>query len=310
MNDAAKGQVNKSAAEVYEDFFVPALFQQWAARVADAAKIESGQRVLDVACGTGTLTREIAARVGSKGSVVGVDINDGMLEVARRKAPNVELRQGSAESLPFDDNSFDAVACQFALMFFTDRRAAIWEMLRVLRPGGRMVVAVWDRVESSPGYAAVTELLQRLFGDEAADALRAPFNLGDLQTLRSEFANAGISNFEVTTQPGTARFKSIKDWMFTDVRGWTLADMINDAQFDRLLGEAEVALKEFVDADGKASFAAPAHIVTVTKESRNQGVRSLEKITLTQWAFGRSPVGRRPTCCTRPDIEASLRFPL
>ncbi|HSS66182.1 MAG TPA: methyltransferase domain-containing protein [Gammaproteobacteria bacterium] len=265
MNDAAKGQVNKSAAEVYEDFFVPALFQQWTARVADAAEIGAGQRVLDVACGTGTLTREIAARVGAEGSVVGVDINDGMLEVARRKTPQVEWRRGAAEALPFEDHSFDAVVCQFALMFFTDRRAAIREMLRVLRPGGRLAVAVWDRVENSPGYAAVTGLLQRLFGDEAANALRAPFNLGDEQALRSEFANAGISGLEIMTRAGTARFSSIKDWMYTDVKGWTLADMIDDAQFDRLLKEAEVALKEFVDADGNATFAAPAHIVSVTK---------------------------------------------
>jgi len=265
MNDAAKGQVNKSAAEVYEDFFVPALFQQWATRVADAARIKPGQRVLDVACGTGTLTREIAERVNMKGSVVGVDINDGMLEVARRKAPEIEWRQGSAESLPFEDDSFDAVVCQFALMFFTERRAAIREMLRVLRPGGRLAVAVWDRMENTPGYAAVTELLQRLFGDEAANAMRAPYNLGDEQRLSFEFVNAGVSDFEITTQPGTARFTSIKDWMYTDVRGWTLADMINDVQFDRLLGEAKLALQEFIGADGKASFPAPAHIVTAKK---------------------------------------------
>jgi ubiquinone/menaquinone biosynthesis C-methylase UbiE len=265
MNDAARGQVNESAAEVYEDFFVPALFQQWAARVADAAKIEAGQRVLDVACGTGCLARELLLRVGSRGSVVGIDLNEGMLNVARHKAPEIDWRQGSAESLPFEDNSFDAVLCQFALMFFTDRRAAIREMLRVLRPGGRLAVAVWDQVDNSPGYAVVTGLLERLFGDNAATALRAPFNLGDLQTLRSEFDEAGVSDIEIKTLPGTARFSSIKDWMYTDVKGWTLADMIDDAQFDRLLKEAEVALKEFVGADGKATFAAPAHIATLAK---------------------------------------------
>lgn len=265
MNDSAKGQVNKSAAEVYDEFFLPALFQQWAPRVADAAKIKDGNRVLDVACGTGCLTREIRARVGARGSVVGLDINEGMLDVARRTVPEVDWRQGAAESLPFEDDSFDAVVCQFALMFFTDRRAAIREMLRVLRPGGRLAVAVWDRVDNSPGYAAVTKLLERLFGENAANALRAPFNLGDLQTLRTEFANAGVSDIDIKTLPGTARFSSIRDWMYTDVKGWTLADMIDDAQYSRLLKEAEVALKEFVDVEGKPNFAAPAHIVTATK---------------------------------------------
>ena len=265
MNDAEKGQVNKSAAEIYEDFFVPALFQQWTMRVADAASIGPGQRVLDVACGTGTLTKEIAARVGVEGWAVGVDINEGMLEVASRNNPEVEWRQGSAESLPFENDSFDAVVCQFALMFFDDRRAAIREMLRVLRPGGRLAIAVWDRMENTPGYAAVTALLRRLFGDEAANAMRAPFNLGDEQRLRSEFVDAGVYEFEITTQPGTARFGSIGDWMYTDIRGWTLADMIDDVQFDRLLEEAHRALQEFVGEDGKASFPAPAHIVTASK---------------------------------------------
>lgn len=268
MDDAAKGQVNKSAAEVYENFFVPALFQQWTTPVADAARIGPGQHVLDVACGTGTLTREIAARVGVEGWAVGVDINDGMLGVARQKNPKIEWRQSSAESLPFENDSFDAVVCQFALMFFNDRRAAVREMLRVLRPGGRLAVAVWDRMENTPGYAAVTELLRRLFGDEAADAMRAPYNLGDEQRLRSEFVDADLSDFEIITRPGTARFSSIEDWMYTDIRGWTLADMIDEVQFDRLLEAAQRALQEFVGEDGKASFPAPAHIVTGSKRRK------------------------------------------
>ena len=80
-------------------------------------------------------------------------------------------RHGRAEELPFDDHTFDAVISQFGLMFFEDRQAAIREMFRVLRPGGRLAVAVWDSLENTPGYLAVTELLQRLFGAEAADAL-------------------------------------------------------------------------------------------------------------------------------------------
>ncbi len=118
MNETEQGQVSASAAQVYEDFFVPALFQQWASRVADAAKIASGHCVLDVACGTGVVTREIAKRLGENGSVIGLDLNPGMLAVAKEKAPNIEWQQGNAEALPFDSNSFDVVVCQFGLMFF------------------------------------------------------------------------------------------------------------------------------------------------------------------------------------------------
>src|SRR5262245_64165312 len=179
MSTSERGQVTKSAAEVYEEFFVPALFQEWAPRVADAAALRSGQRVLDVACGTGPRTPAVAERVGPSGAVFALDVNDGMLAVARRRAPQLEWRQGRAEALPIEPRSFDAVVSQFGLMFFEDRAAALGEMLRVLRPNGRLAVAVWGSLDRCPGYAGVVALLQSLFGRRAAHALRAPFVLGD-----------------------------------------------------------------------------------------------------------------------------------
>src|SRR5262249_39598741 len=146
----------------------------------------------------------VAARLGSSGSVIGLDVNDGMLAVARRKAPGLDWRQGRAEALPFEGDSFDAVVSQFGLMFFEDRRAALREMVRVLRRGGRLAVAVWDALDRAPGYAALTGLLRRLFGDRAADALRAPFTLGDPSALRSLFETADISSTALTTHKGTA----------------------------------------------------------------------------------------------------------
>lgn len=265
MTVSERGQVIHSAAEVYEEFFIPALFGQWTRLVADTAGIRPGQRVLDVACGTGVLARAVADRVGLHGSVVGLDLNEGMLAVAKRKTSAIEWRQGRAEALPFDSDSFDAVVSQFGLMFFEDKSAAIKEMMRVLRPNGRMAVAVWDALDHSPGYAAMADLLQRLFGDQAANALRAPFVLGDPHVLQSLFAEAGIHNAEIITQVGAAHFPSIKSWVYTDIKGWTLADMLDDAQFNLLLGEAEQALRPFVIADGTVAFDAPAHIVTATK---------------------------------------------
>ena len=154
-----------SPAEIYDAQFVPALFQPWARRVVEIAGIRPGQRVLDVACGTGVLACAAAARVGATGSVTGLDANAEMVAVARRKRPDLAWRVGHAEALPFPDASFDAVVSQFGLMFFQDRRAALREMMRVLRPGGRLVVAVCDGLAHSPGYAVLAELLQRLFGE-------------------------------------------------------------------------------------------------------------------------------------------------
>jgi ubiquinone/menaquinone biosynthesis C-methylase UbiE len=264
-NASDRGQVTGSAAEVYEEFFIPALFREWATLVADAAQIQPSWRVLDVACGTGIVARTIVERVGSNGTVVGLDINEGMLQVARRKAPTIEWRQGPAEALPFDTHSFDAAICQFGLMFFADRRAALQEMIRVLRPGGHLVVAVWDSVENTPGYTEAITLMQRLFGAKVADALRAPFVLGDPQLLRALFTEAGIPNAKITAHQGTAHFPSIRSWMYTDIKGWTMADMVDDEQFELLCREAEQLFQRYLAADGSVSFSTPGYIITATK---------------------------------------------
>lgn len=265
MDGIDKGQVNHSAAKVYETFFVPALFQEWAVRVVDAAQIQPGQRVLDVACGTGIVARTAAEQVGSEGFVTGLDINDGMLSVARQKNTTIDWRQGRAEALPFDDHTFDAVISQFGLMFFEDRATAIQEMMRVLKPGGRLTVAVWGALDDTPGYAALTDLLQHLFGEKAADSLRMPYILGDTQALKTIFTEAGLPDAHITTHDGTARFPSIDAWMYTDIKGWVLADMLDDDQFALLLKEAQQTLKPFINADGKVAFRSPAHIVTAVK---------------------------------------------
>ena len=266
MNDISRGQLIRSAAEVYATFFVPALFAEWAPRMADAAKLGPGQTALDVACGTGVFAREALRRVDPSGTVSGLDCNEDMLAVARREEPEIGWRHGFAEALPFADDSFDVVACQFGLMFFEDRRTALQQMWRVLKPGGRVVVAVWDALERSPGYASMTELLRRLFGDQVADELRAPFVLGDPTLLRVLFTEAGIGRAEVNTIVGAACFPSIDDWVHTDIKGWTLADRINDAQYDLLRREARTQLAHYTRPDGKVSFDSPAHIVMAQKK--------------------------------------------
>lgn len=265
MDDTLQGQVARSAAEIYEAFFVPALFQEWAPRVADAAGLGLGQAVLDVACGTGVLAREAMRRVAPGGAVVGLDRNEGMLAVARRQAPEVEWRLGRAEALPFEDRTFDAVVSQFGLMFFEGRAQALAEMWRVLRPGGRLAVAVWGTLDRSPGYAAMADLLQRLFGDHIAGQLRAPFALGDPAALRGLFSAAGMPGVAIRTLGGTARFPSIEAWVRTDVKGWTLAGLIDDTQYRLLLSEAEKGLQPFVQPDGRVAFPVPAHIATSTR---------------------------------------------
>jgi ubiquinone/menaquinone biosynthesis C-methylase UbiE len=264
------GQVTSSAAEFYDEFFVPAIFGEWAPRVVAAANLRPGMRVVDVACGTGVLTLAAADAVTPGGEAVGVDLNPGMLAVARRKAPDIAWHQGAAESLSFGDGSFDAAVSQFGVMFFTDREAALREMWRVLRPRGRLVVTLWGSLEDTPGYAGMTRLLARLFGDSIADLLRAPYSLGDPHTLRALLVDAGISEPRVDLVSGMARFSSIRAWVECDVRGWTLAHKLDDAQFERLVSEAEEELSRFVAPDGSVAFPHPALIGSAAKQEPSE----------------------------------------
>lgn len=255
-----------AGARAYEGLHVPALFQQWCPRVLDAAGVESGHRVLDVACGTGVLAREAAGRAGSAGSVVGIDPEPGMLAVARELAPEVEWREAVAEALPFEDRSFDAVVSQFGLMFFSDRSRALREMIRVLKPGGRLAVAVWDSLENSGAYPVEVSLLERMAGEAAADALRAPFLLGDEAELVALFERSGAESVLIETANGTARFPSIRTMVEADLRGWlpVMGVFLEEDQVRNILDEAETALADFVAADGTVVFDSPAHIVTAT----------------------------------------------
>jgi SAM-dependent methyltransferase len=263
MNEAIP-QAEIDAAGAYEALMVPALFGPWSWRVADAAQIAPGHRVLDVACGTGVLAREAAARAGVTGAVTGLDPNRAMLEVARRLDPDVEWRHGIAESLPFADRTFDRVVSQFGLMFFEDRLEALREALRILHPEGRLAVAVWDSLENIPAYAAEVALLERLAGQPAADALRAPFVLGHVQDLVALFADAGVGSIDVATAQATARFPSVRVMVEADLRGWlpVMGVVLSEEQIARILEEAEHVLAPYVIADRTVAFEASAHIVT------------------------------------------------
>ncbi|MGX9855364.1 class I SAM-dependent methyltransferase [Limimaricola variabilis] len=256
----------RDPADVYDEQFVPALFAPWGPVIAAEAGVQKGDRVLDVACGTGALTLAVSKIVGPSGKVIGLDANPDMLAVARRKPEEIEWREGMAEAPPFADNSFDTVVSQFGFMFFDDKPKALVEMIRVLKPGGRLAVAVCDAVENSPGYDAFALLLDRLFGREVGDAFRAPFTLGDASLLRAICGEAGLGDADIVRRTGKVRFKSIDSLVSTErACVWTLGGVLTDEQFDRLLREAEAALKLFVVDGDVIEFDMPALIVKAQK---------------------------------------------
>ncbi len=256
------GQVDTEAAELYERFFVPALFGQWPARLLALAEVGSGDRVLDVGCGTGVLARAARRVVGTSGSVTGVDPNDAMLAVAERADREVDWLKGVVEDLPIATATMDRVLCQFALMFFADPNKAVTEIARVTRPGGSVVVATWAEVSTSPGYAAMVDLLRRVAGDQPADALMVPFSVGTESALHDLMAQT-FPEVTVRRWDGTARFPSVLHWLETDIRAWTLRPLINEDAFTELRERAPRELGRFCEPDGSVTFPAPAVVADV-----------------------------------------------
>jgi SAM-dependent methyltransferase len=265
MSDRVAWQVTDDAAVIYEKSFVPAIFANSAVVLADAAGIQRGDRVLDVGCGTGAVTREAARRVGAAGRVVGLDLNPRMLAVAERVAPEIEWRQGDAGDLPFADATFDVVVSQFAFMFFPDQAHALRGMWRVLPPGGRLAVAVCGALAETSGYAALAEVAERVCTPAVVDLLRSPYSLGDRARLAELARAAGIDGANVETVQSPVRFPSIDALVHTEIMASPIRDVIDEASFEALVQGAREALARWRKADGEVAFPLPVHILTARK---------------------------------------------
>lgn len=198
-----------SPAAVYEDFLVRWQFRPWAAVLLAEAALRPGERVLDLAAGTGIVAREAAPFVGSSGRVVATDVNPAMLAVgSAQPTPSgaaIEWLEADATALPLPDAAFDAVLCQQGLQYFPDRPAALTEARRVLAPGGRALLAVWQGLERHPMHAVLNEAVRRRLG---VAALAAIFALGDASELRRLVDGAGFRDVAIVPRELTMVFPS------------------------------------------------------------------------------------------------------
>jgi len=243
-------QISSAQAETYETQFVPALFSHWVEPVLDAAGVDTGQRVLDVACGTGVVARQAADRVGASGEVVGVDLNPAMLAVAARVRPDLTWRRGDVAALPFDDDDFDVVTCQSAMMFFPDPTAALREMGRVARPGGTVAVQVFDSLADQPAYGPWIEMVARHAGPDALQMLGTYWVHGDRDRMRARCSEAGLRVTAIHDHERPAHFPSVEAMVLSEVNSTPLADRLSPAELDRILADSHEVYRPFLTDDG------------------------------------------------------------
>jgi ubiquinone/menaquinone biosynthesis C-methylase UbiE len=212
MNSLSNYTLTGSAAERYERNMVPAIFRPFADDLIERAALREGERVLDVACGTGIVSRLAWAVVAPSGAVTGLDLNPKMLEVAHQVAREedipVEWREGDAANMPFRDGQFDAVICEHGIQYFSNRNGALAEMRRVLKNRGRLIASLWRSIEFNPGHRIIAEVLERNVNNEAAATRRAPFTLSQSEEIRQLFANAGFAEIVISLSTRITRFPS------------------------------------------------------------------------------------------------------
>ncbi len=254
-------QLEGASPELYQRYLVPAVTLPWAIDLVDRVGIRPGDRVLDVACGTGVVARVAAERAGDSGRVAGLDVNGGMLGVARSLPPPagapVEWVEGSAHALPFPEDAFDVGLCQLGLQFVPDPAAALRELRRVLAQGGRAAVSVFSAIERNPAPQALTDALDRLLGAGASVTKRNEHSLADVEELHVLFASAGFGDARIETVVRMVRFESVAEYVRIQFAATPLADLLagRDVREQRRLVDlvtAEVSgtLAGFAGPDG------------------------------------------------------------
>jgi SAM-dependent methyltransferase len=256
---------------LYEEYLVPLIFEPYAADLVNRLASKSPGRVLEIAAGTGVVTRKLASALAESASIVATDLSQAMLDLGSAVGTErpVEWRQADAMQLPFSDLAFDAVVCQFGVMFFPEKSKAFSEARRVLRPGGVFMFNVWDRIEENDFACTVTQALESLFPQDPPRFLaRAPHGYFDISTIERDLKHGGfLASPHTSTVSARSRAESAQVPAIAYCQGTPLRSEIearDKSCLDEATGIAAGAIAErfgtgFVD--GKIQ----AHVVTIER---------------------------------------------
>ncbi len=273
---ASFASASTGALSFYDDVMVPRMFGPWAAVLLDEAGSLEGRALLDVACGPGTVTRLAASRVGPLGRVTGCDLSPAMLDLARMKTPvdsgvPITYLECSADALSSPDATFDVVTCQQGLQFFPDRHAALTEMRRVLRPEGRIAIAVWCDIEHCPPFAAIAEALERVLGVAPATAFRnGPWGFGDARELVQLVEDSGFADVDLRRRELPVTFEGGPGQLLSTLHSTSVAASLArlDATDLAALATAAREATRSLTVDGVVRSHMTSNIVTATVRAR------------------------------------------
>jgi ubiquinone/menaquinone biosynthesis C-methylase UbiE len=249
-------QLEGNSAEAYERYLA-STFSPWAQALVALAGVAPGDRVLDLACGTGIVARHAAKAAGAKGRVTGIDVNEGMLRVARSVTaevrPAIEWHHGNAAALPFQGDAFDVVLCEQGLQFFSEPEKTMHEVRRVMAPGARVAASVCRPITYCPAYEALATALDHHLGPQAGAVMRSPFSAWELEDLRRLFTTSGLDEVRLRIEVAGIRYPSCEEFLRQEAACSPLAGQVSaltgEAR-DSLIRDLGDRLADHVDDDG------------------------------------------------------------
>lgn len=241
----AEATFSGSVPERYDELLVPLIFNDYADEIVQRVHVASGVRVLEIACGTGVVTRKLRERLPEDTALIATDLSADMQAIAIANLHGVkgitfEIQDGTA--MTYTENSFDEVVCQFGIMFYPDRPAGYAEAARVLKPGGKFIFNVWDSLENNPLFALADRALHTLIPDNPPPFLQIPFGCHDINEIRTALQDAGFGRINISVLPGTSRSDSARKVARTFVEGTPLAMALAEFGVDRCKDELESAI--------------------------------------------------------------------